>query len=137
MPEESAKVLLEAFNQNPLATVNGVSDITPTDQGFLLITDDAKLSVDRIINATGYHLTPANLSEATPLLQSLIHQQLCQIDDQGGLTILPQSAQIFSPKYGVMPNLYAHGALVNGVIYQNNSTIKIQKMAERAFKSEG
>lgn len=35
--------------------------------------------------------------------------------------------------YGPMPGLYAHGALVNGVVYQNNSTIKIQQMAERAF----
>ncbi|XZR26518.1 FAD/NAD(P)-binding protein, partial [Streptococcus canis] len=64
------------------------------------------------------------------------HQRLCQIDDQDGLTILPQSTQILSPKYGVMPNLYAHGVLVNGAIYQNNSTIKIQKMTKRAFITE-
>lgn len=82
-------------------------------------------------------MTPANLSSATPLLQSLINQRLCQLDAQGGLTILPETAQVLSPKYGVMPNLYAHGALVNGVIYQNNSTIKIQRMAERAFKGRG
>ncbi|MBW1569917.1 hypothetical protein H7F43_08050, partial [Streptococcus sp. SPC0] len=52
---------------------------------------------------------------------------------QGGITILTENAQVLSPKYGPMPGLYAHGALVNGVVYQNNSTIKIQQMAERAF----
>lgn len=137
MPDDSAKVLLEAFKQNKLKTIADVSDITSTDQGFTIITKSGKFFVNHIINATGYHLTPANLSSATPLLQSLINQRLCQLDAQGGLTILPETAQVLSPKYGVMPNLYAHGALVNGVIYQNNSTIKIQRMAERAFKGRG
>lgn len=86
-----------------------------------------------MVNATVYHLIKANQGKTTSLLKQLLDQNLAQIDDQGGLSVITETAQIISPRYGTMPNLFAHGELINGVIYQNNSTIKIQQMAERAI----
>nr|WP_207927429.1 FAD/NAD(P)-binding protein [Streptococcus catagoni] len=135
MPDVSAKILLEAAKEDRLTTIEAVTDIITKDQGFLLKTKEGSdIAVHYVINATGYQLTPDNLHKAKPLIQSIIDQRLCQIDEQGGLTILPETAQVISPKHGLIPSLYAHGALINGVIYQNNSTITIQKMAERAVK---
>lgn len=135
MPDESAKVILKAYEDGRLNFIDDVTDIVPQHSGFSLIDQAKKTSkLDIVINATGYQLTPSNLKSATPLLQNIIDQRLAQIDQAGGLSILPETTQVISPKYGIMPTLYAHGALVNGVIYQNNSTIKIQKMAERSIQ---
>lgn len=134
MPDESAKVILKAAQKGTFSLINNVKTITKNDEGFSIEKEKQNhISVDRVINATGYQLNTKNWTKANPLLKSLIHQEFCQIDDQGGITILTENAQVLSPKYGPMPGLYAHGALVNGVVYQNNSTIKIQQMAERAF----
>ncbi|MFS5875400.1 FAD/NAD(P)-binding protein [Streptococcus agalactiae] len=134
MPDESAKVILKAAQKGTFSLINNVKTITKNDEGFSIEKEKQNhISVDRVINATGYQLNTKNWTKANPLLKSLINQEFCQIDDQGGITILTENAQVLSPKYGPMPGLYAHGALVNGVVYQNNSTIKIQQMAERAF----
>lgn len=134
MPDESAKVILKTAQKGTFSLINNVKTIAKNDEGFSIEKEKQNhISVDRVINATGYQLNTKNWTKANPLLKSLINQEFCQIDDQGGITILTENAQVLSPKYGPMPGLYAHGALVNGVVYQNNSTIKIQQMAERAF----
>lgn len=135
MPAISAQPILEAATQKRLSLIPNVTDITANAKGFDITTQDGvSLQVSRVINATGYQLTPQNITKASSLLQSLLDQRLLQIDDQGGISVLAETAQVISPRYGTIPNLYAHGALINGTIYQNNSTIKIQKIAERAIQ---
>lgn len=128
MPEESAQTILEAAAQGRLNIISGVEEINVKGDKFLV---GEAITVDQVINATGYQLTEKTIELATPSLQNIVKQELAQIDDLGGLSVRPETMQVMSPKYGAMPTLFAHGALINGVIYQNNSTIKIQKMAER------
>lgn len=128
MPEESAQTILEAAAQGRLNIISGVEEINVKGDKFLV---GEAITVDQVINATGYQLTEKTIELATPFLQNIVKQELAQIDDLGGLSVRPETMQVMSPKYGAMPTLFAHGALINGVIYQNNSTIKIQKMAER------
>ncbi|MDQ0221965.1 FAD/NAD(P)-binding protein [Streptococcus moroccensis] len=133
MPEESADVLIGADKSGRLVVLNQVTDVVANDEEFDIIQKEGEVcKVSYVINATGYHLTKANQKKATLLLQQLLDQHLVQIDDEGGLSVLAETAQIISPRYGTMLNLFAHGELINGVIYQNNSTVKIQQMAERA-----
>lgn len=137
MPEASARLLMAAEKEGRLRVLEKVQAIKARDKGFELRQDGGfSFIVDTVVNASGYHLTEVNLHQATPLIQDVINQRICQIDPEGGLTVLSQTGQVLSPRYGLLTNLYAHGALVNGVIYQNNSTIKIQQMAERAFGKE-
>lgn len=128
MPEKSAQTILEAAAQGRLNIISGVEEINVKGDKFLV---GEAITVDQVINATGYQLTEKTIELATPFLQNIVKQELAQIDDLGGLSVRPETMQVMSPKYGAMPTLFAHGALINGVIYQNNSTIKIQKMAER------
>lgn len=128
MPEESAQTILEAAAQGRLNIISSVEEINVKGDKFLV---GEAITVDQVINATGYQLTEKTIELATPFLQNIVKQELAQIDDLGGLSVRPETMQVMSPKYGAMPTLFAHGALINGVIYQNNSTIKIQKMAER------
>ncbi|MGT2745760.1 FAD/NAD(P)-binding protein [Streptococcus penaeicida] len=134
MPEESARVLIAAAKEGRLTIIDAIESIQAQNGQFVLKRQDEQdLNMDVVINATGYHLSDKSLKNATPLLQELIADGLCQLDSFGGLSILPETSQVISTRYGVLENLYAHGALINGTIYQNNSTIKIQKMAERAI----
>ncbi|OJF71469.1 hypothetical protein A9Q68_09120 [Streptococcus bovimastitidis] len=136
MPEESARVLIAAAKEGRLTIIDAVESIQSQNGQFVLKRQDEQvLNMDVVINATGYHLSDKSLKNATPLLQSLIADEICQLDPFGGLSILPETSQVLSARYGVLENLYAHGALINGPIYQNNSTIKIQKMAERGVMS--
>lgn len=134
MPEESARILMAAAKEGRLEIINAVDSIQVQANKFILkLKNKNELHMDAVINASGYHLTDKSLKNATPLLQSLIADELVQVDAFGGLSILPETSQVLSARYGLLENLYAHGALINGPIYQNNSTIKIQKMAERAI----
>lgn len=136
MPEEAGRLLIEATAQGRLQIIEAVTDIEAGNYGFVLKREVGKeLSVATVINATGYHLKESNVHQARTLIQQVIRDGLVQIDPEGGLSILPQTGQVISPKYGILATLYAHGSLVNGVIYQNNSTIKIQQMAERAIRN--
>lgn len=136
MPEVSARTILEAGRSGRLQLLDQVTNVVAIEDGFAITVEDGKsYHVRQVVNATGYHLTLENQDKATVLLKNLLNHRLIQIDAQGGLSILAETAQVISPRFGLLPTLFAHGELVNGVIYQNNSTIKIQKIAERAICS--
>lgn len=133
MPEDSAEVLMTAAREGRLMLLEQVEDVKAKDDGFIVLhSNNQEWPVNYVVNATGYHLTSLNQDKATSLLRQILDEGLAQVDSQGGLSILVETSQVISPRYGTMPTLFAHGELINGVVYQNNSTIKIQKMAERA-----
>ncbi|MHC5879634.1 FAD/NAD(P)-binding protein, partial [Streptococcus pyogenes] len=68
--------------------------------------DGQSISVNGVVNATGYQLNSDNQQKADPILKSLLYQELAQISSEGGLTIDPQSMRVISPKYGILPTLY-------------------------------
>lgn len=134
MPYDSARFLLDAVKSGRLTIINDVEELVKSSADFVMKGKDGQsISVNGVVNATGYQLNSDNQQKADPILKSLLYQELAQISSEGGLTIDPQSMRVISPKYGILPTLYAHGSLVNGSVYQNNSTIKIQKMAEKAI----
>ncbi|MGT2757250.1 FAD/NAD(P)-binding protein [Streptococcus ovuberis] len=136
MPEVSARTILEAGRSGRLQLLDQVTNVVAIEDGFAITVEDGKsYHVRQVVNATGYHLTLENQDKATVLLKNLLNHRLIQIDEQGGLSVLAETAQVISPRFGLLPTLFAHGELINGVIYQNNSTIKIQKIAERAIKA--
>ncbi|MGT2911505.1 FAD/NAD(P)-binding protein [Streptococcus cameli] len=137
MPEDSARDLIAAEEDGRLTILKEVVDIESLEQGFAIGIKNQQETrvVDFVVNATGYHLKPDNQENATPLLKQMLDDGFIQIDAQGGISVLVDSAKVISPRFGTVSNLYAHGELINGLIYQNNSTIKIQKMADRAVQA--
>ena len=128
------RFLLDAVKSGRLTIINDVEELVKSSADFVMKGKDGQsISVNGVVNATGYQLNSDNQQKADTILKSLLYQELAQISSEGGLTIDPQSMRVISPKYGILPTLYAHGSLVNGSVYQNNSTIKIQKMAEKAI----
>ena len=113
-----------------------VSDIETIDNdSFALVLENPDhQKVDWVINTTGMVLkNKADLTEDS-LLYHLVNNEYVQIDDFGGLSINIETGNIISPKFGEIDTLHAHGMLIEGVVYQNNSTIKIQEFSERLLR---
>lgn len=135
MPPVSAEDLLAAAEEDKLIVIIGVKEVEATESGqqFVIHPEDEQKEdqmVDWMINATGGQLNEKSDLDQLPLLKQLIDQRIVQIDSADSLSLNRQTIQVISPRYGEWENLHAHGVLVNGVIYQNNSTIKIQQHAE-------
>lgn len=134
MPPISAEDLLSAAKDGKLIVMKGVKAVEARGDGKAFIIhpeEDLEVEkVDWIINATGGQLNAQSDLEDFPLIKQLIDQRIVQFDSADSLSLNRQTIQIISPRFGEWDNLHAHGMLVNGVIYQNNSTIKIQQHSE-------
>lgn len=135
-PPISGEQLLDAVISGRLVILSDVSDITAIDNNEFAVAfeNSERLNVEWVINATGMRLnTKSDLSEI-PLIESLINQRVIQIDTAGGLSTNLETGNLISPRYGEMKTIHAHGMLLEGVVYQNNSTIKIQSFAETLLR---
>lgn len=134
MPPDSAKEILALAKENRLTVLGDLDTIDrEADDKLILIPEDKEeksVAVDWVVNATGGQLTNKSELDNHPLLDHLLDERIAQVDTAKGLSMNRQTVQVISPRYGEWDNLHAHGMLVNGVIYQNNSTIKIQQHAE-------
>lgn len=133
MPDDSAEMILQAHQAGDLELLDHVDDIHAKSQaGFdLIYQDQSKGHADWIINATGYDLKKANQDQASHLIRDLLNKRLVEISDLGGLNFHYEDGGVISPRFGLISGLKAHGTLIDGEIYQNNSTFQIQKHAER------
>lgn len=133
IPPSSAELILEALHSEKVELLADVSHIKPSEYDTFSITleNPKYIKTDWVINTTGMTLKNKEQLEKNTLLFDLINHEYLQIDDAGGISINLETGNIISPKYGEISNFHAHGQLIEGVVYQNNSTIKIQKFAER------
>lgn len=138
MPKDSALILLRAFEEGRLKTLNGIDSVQAENQTFHLLNEDHTLiaSSDWVINATGYGLNDQNLNQASSIFKSLINKGYVQFADLGGLAIDLDTGQTISPELGPISHLLIHGTLINGQVFQNNSTIKIQAWADKLIKNK-
>lgn len=131
MPPESAGQLLDLVDSGRLMIIDQPDHIQWEFGAYRL----GQYTVETLVNATGQKLTPNNLDQAHPFLQELLAQNLVSWDKLGGFRMDPQSGQSLNDQNQIQPDLYLHGQLINGCVYQNNSTIKIQQQAEKAIHS--
>lgn len=146
LPLPSAELLIEASEAGRLTILEDVFDIQPVDNGesFEIISTDSSLGVEVekvsanckwICNATGLDTSLSSMDRKSTLIGSMLDKRYLQVDDYGGVTVLPKDMTAVSPRFGNMPALHVHGVLVSGVQYRNNSTLIIQKTAHDLIKS--
>lgn len=136
-PASSAEHLIYLIKNGILEVVDNIEEITfkkDTSTNFILKGKNQSYSTQAVVNATGMKLTPDSDLQESPLLQVLYNQQLIDIASVGGILINWETGNVLSPKYGEIDTLHAHGMLLEGLIYQNNSTVKIQKTAEKILE---
>lgn len=135
MPVDSANELLDGDEVGWLKVLKGVKDIETLSgsQQLRLVTDTGSVEVDWVINATGMDMSLKGLAKDS-LLSDLLDQRYVMVDTAGGFSMNYATSNVISPRYGEWSTLHAHGVLVNGVVYQNNSVFKIQRSAHRLVK---
>ncbi len=141
LPLPTGKILVEAGNSNRLEFLENIEDIKHSEKEsrFYLLSEkdnmrSVKKKVDWVLNATGLDLSMKSLELKKNILGKLINDRLVQIDEYGGLTVLPNNLAAISPKYGELDTLHIHGVLISGVILRNNSAKVIQKTAHNVIK---
>lgn len=138
LPLESAEILIKAEEEKRFNMVKGVKDIKYTGGNYQLILNDDSvygLEYDYAINATGLDIFMRKIEDVNPLLAQMLNKRYVGLSQYGGLAAVPETMEVISPRYGSLDNLHAHGVLVSGVQYRNNSTMMIQKTAHRLIKS--
>lgn len=141
LPIPTGKILLDAIDSNRLIVLDKVSDIIYRDEeeAFHLqeYSEDSTsiiAKVDFVCNATGLDLSLKTLSKEDTLIGKMIDHRYLQVDNSGGITVIPENIRVMSPKLGEFKTLHAHGVLIAGVQLRNNSTSVIQRTAHELIK---
>lgn len=131
MPPESGAELLAVDEAGwlKLYDVEAVEAVAGSNQ-LRLLTEGRSVEVDWVINATGMDLSLQGLDERS-LLSHLLNQRYTMVDTAGGFSLNYATSNVISPRFGEWSSLHAHGVLVNGVRYQNNDALKLQRTAHR------
>lgn len=141
LPMPTGKILIEASDSNRLAILDNVSDIVFNDEdaSFHLLSESKKsISVvgkaDFVCNATGLDTSLKTLSRKNTFIGKMLDHRYLQVDNAGGITVLPEHITVLSPRFGELNTLHAHGVLISGVQLRNNSTTVIQRTAQDLIK---
>lgn len=138
LPMKSATALIEAEDSGQLSILEDVEDIRfDKETNEFILENEANKEVERVdwvINATGVNLELSHDLSNYPLINSLLNKRYITSDSAGGLSINVSTQCVISPSWGEFPSLHAHGMLVNGAVYMNNSTYNIQSLAHQLVK---
>ena len=137
---ESAEIIIKAFKEGKFKIQKHVNGIEINDNGkFVLIGKegarlDSSDEYDYAINGTGFDRTLEEVEEVNPLLRQLLDKRYIMVDDNGGISVVPGTMEVISPRFGTLDNFHAYGVLASGVQYRNNSAMIIQLTARWVIK---
>ncbi len=140
LQRKSADIIIRAYREGRLKLENSVRDVSINDRGKFILLDKNQMPInpkdqfDYALNGTGFDYSLENIEEVNPLLAQLLDKRYIAVDASGGISVLPGTMQVISPRFGTLENLHAHGVLTAGVQYRNNSTMIIQLTARVAIR---
>lgn len=132
IPEDTGKLLVLKRNQGNLIILSDVDgiEVDNNESGYLFLDQNKhKLArVDFVINATGQDSSMHNLPQDS-LLGRLMNKEIISAYHFGGISAIPESYQVLSPRYGLLSSLSVHGILAKGIELVNNGAKLIQGIA--------
>ena len=137
---DSAEIIIKAFKEGRFKIERSVNGVEINDNGRFILTDergeriDPNNEYDYAINGTGFDHTLEEVEEVNPLLRQLLDKRYIMVDDNGGISVVPGTMEVISPRFGSLDNFHAYGVLTSGVQYRNNSAMIIQLTARLAIK---
>ncbi|WP_300409238.1 FAD/NAD(P)-binding protein [Lagierella sp.] len=138
LPMESGEMLIEAKEKGILEMPREVTEVKEAEGGFILVDEKGNRVNDQVydycLNATGLDTSLSRVEIRNPLLHSLIDKRYLMVDDYGAITVIPETMEAISPRYGTLNNFHVYGVLASGVQYRNNSTMMIQMTAHKVAK---
>lgn len=121
-PVESGEILYALWDAEKISVFADVEEIIEQDQSFeIVLKDQAAQSVDYLINAAGTENNVNFQTERDPLLHQLLNERVLQPEPFGGIQITVPNLSVVSQRYGVLDRFKAHGPLISGIQFGNNS----------------
>lgn len=138
LPMKSAEAIIEGEDRGQLTILKDVETVEyDADTGeYIMKNEDNEeiLRADWVINATGVNLHLEGDLSGHPLIHSLLNKRYIMPDTSGGLSLNVSTQCVISPSWGEFPTFHAHGMLVSGAVYLNNSTYNIQSVSHQLVK---
>ncbi|WP_169449759.1 FAD/NAD(P)-binding protein [Lacticigenium naphthae] len=138
MPQKTAKKILELCADESIILHKNIQSINYIGNSFEINLPTEQLHVEYIVNATGPETDVEKAKLQDPFLFSLLNKRIVEKQMYGGIEVEWPSQSVYSSKYGVLNTLKAHGQLVGGIQYGNNSMGMLSRSAvmavEHAFK---
>lgn len=137
-PLATAEILCEAYEKGTLIILDGVDDIRFNHASKMFeILDKNKRIIGKsnyVFNATGLDKTMQTQKDRRLLIYDLIDKEIASIYKDGGITVLPETKTVVSPKYGNMDKLHAHGVLISGVQANNSYITTLERSCDNLIK---
>lgn len=131
MPGKSVSKLLEWLNSGAVLVQGGMKTVQTRENGFLVSFDsEEKIAVDYLVNAAGQHKMVQQSAYNSQLLNDLLNKRILQPEPYGGIQVCWPVLSVVSQRYGVLRHLKAHGQLIHGVEFGNN-TVKMLRKSSR------
>lgn len=133
VPYKTFKWIFDLLENNKLKIVSGLSEIKVLSSGKFMVIADTNEEVDFLINATGFETRLKKNAQVSPLINNLYNKKIIEAHLDGRYVLIDwPNAQVVSPKYGLMNNLFFFGLLIGGVQHENNDAQLTHKIAYRA-----
>lgn len=137
LPQISAEQLIAAAEKGKFSMPEDIHTVRCAEDGdFVALNADGDelFRAKAVVNATGLDMRLDRVAEKNDLIAQLLNKRILQKDEYAGITVLPDDVSVLSPRLGHLQTLHAHGVLVAGVQYRNNSTLIIQRTAHELAK---
>ncbi len=137
-PQSTGEIITKKKEEGIYQVLDNIDFISYNDENkkYYLLDEDKRVVkiVDYVINSTGVDKSLKSLNNGD-FLEKILNKELIQVDENGGLTVVKDSLNVLSPRFGELYNLHAHGVLISGVQLRNNSISTIQESAHRCVKT--
>lgn len=137
LPQISAEQLIQAADEGRLEMpvgINGAKWVEEREVFEFSSGDEVIFTSEWACNATGLDTFMRKISDKNPLLTRMLDKRYLQMDDYGGVSVVPEDVSAISPRFGNMKTLHVHGVIISGVQYRNNSTLIMQMTAHNLIK---
>ncbi|MDE1549106.1 FAD/NAD(P)-binding protein [Jeotgalibaca caeni] len=130
LPRSTTAELIAHWQKGEIRVHSGMKSVTTSATGFSVSFEaEEEVEVDYLLNATGQMKEVAISTYQDDLINHGLNTRLFQPEAFGGIQVIWPDSTVVSQRYGVIANLYAHGQLIHGLQFGNNTAGMIRDHA--------
>lgn len=130
-PPNTATWLLDTIDAGKALIIKGLEEIKVNDSGQFEAIADENITVDYLINTTGFDFNIERNAKRNTLIKNLYDKKIIDSDEEGNsVNITWPKATVLSKRYGELENLYMIGMWVFSIHYRANDIRSVKEVAK-------
>lgn len=135
-PKESGELLVAEWENKSIHVYSQIKNVVKKSNTFEIILENKKSKeVEYLINGMGNTRNVNFQLKEMALLEQLLNERVIQPEKFGGIQVKMPDLSVVSQRYGVLDRFKAHGPLISGIQFGNNSTDILSETAKVAVQS--